>query len=253
MLFRSDFGSCAGTAFGFVSPVGTLPNPTLFDPTWIFRITSWGWPWIVRGVAIACAENPAVCAIPAILGSVVLMESDVPRHRVPAAPAKAKPQSNQSSTTMHSDHPECDAQYERDADVCRKRRTSTCWASAMERWVQCSRVLEYHRLRTKRGETRWTLMTLVKLPVRERSKSFRRMAAEKLWCNSVNLSPSRIPLGFSAQSKSSEWRSKSEVRGGRRRDPIAATGAKNGRGVVGDLASRNPRAPSMEGKQRPGF
>lgn len=25
------------------------------------------------------------------------------------------------------------------ADICRKRRTSTCWASAMERWAQCCR------------------------------------------------------------------------------------------------------------------
>ena len=119
-----------GIPDGFQSSAGVMDTPF-----W-FQITSWGWPWIV-GAAAACAANPVVCAGVAGLGVLILTPADTIRHSAPTA--VPVPTTQAKPTTMQSDHPECDAQYERDADTCRRRRTSTCWASAMERWVQCCR------------------------------------------------------------------------------------------------------------------
>jgi RHS repeat-associated protein len=125
-------GGIPGTPNGFLEP-----ETDVIDLNVVFSITSWGWPYIV-----ACASNPwcagAVAGAAIGYGGYQLYKYLTGSPAVPAVPVST-PQSKASSTTMHSDHPECDAQYERDANICRKRRTSTCWASAMERWVQCCR------------------------------------------------------------------------------------------------------------------
>ncbi|MGO8736520.1 MAG: RHS repeat domain-containing protein [Terriglobia bacterium] len=53
----------------------------------IFRVTSWGWPYILRGVA-AVGSVPA--ALPAILAGVLFMESDAPPSVRAAARASSK-------------------------------------------------------------------------------------------------------------------------------------------------------------------
>jgi hypothetical protein len=122
-----DFGSC-----GPWSPSGNgfMPGAVATWPLTVIKITAWG--TIATG-ALAVADA-------ALLGYDVYQG-----YRLAQAYGYFLPKpvpvsmSHSKTTTMHSDHPECDAQYEQDADICRKRRTSACWASAMERWVQCCR------------------------------------------------------------------------------------------------------------------
>ena len=88
----------------FQSGAGVMDSP------WIFHVTSWGWPWIV-GAAAACVAEPWFCVGGAILGSVIMMPSDVAHH------PKAVPVPSTKATTG-SDFMDAIQQLAKDLKAC---------------------------------------------------------------------------------------------------------------------------------------
>jgi len=119
-------------------PNGFLGAETdAIDLNVIFRITTWGWPWIAGGVA-ACAIDP-VCAVPAatvaVAGAGYLVYKGIQAGvQIYQTSAKAK------DDRKFSDNPICNAQYLKDLKTCSKvawTQRSSCYAQAMERLIAC--------------------------------------------------------------------------------------------------------------------